>query len=324
MDLLDPDTKEKIWRWDGFDSNLGNRNFVIHAILNTTFYGSDTRRLFAVNLETGATKWKIDTDWSIVSASNGALFYSSNESYYQPKAASLFKYDPVHDSHEVVFKIPAGGEWYNFLESCTSTYNENGEEILYFIQAAYRYDPFGDKTILYCYNNDTDEVLWLYATDNPMASSKPPIIDGDRVYFGTVHNMYCIEKATGALIWVEKRTRLDGYNSLYRLIDDKIIRISSEGYFKALNKMTGEVIYEHQYGTGYTDDMEYLNGRMYYADGSQLNIVDVATGERLYRWETKNKNVDEPAFINHVALDPERGVMYVSDWYYINCIKIPD
>ena len=88
--------------------------------------------------------------------------------------------------------------------------------------------------------------------------------------------------------------------------------------------MTGAVVYEYDYGVGYTENMAYLDGRVYYADGGQLNIVKVSTGERLYRWKAKNKNVHEPAFINQVALDPERGVMYVSDWYFMNCIRIPE
>ena len=319
---IDPDTRETIWRWDDFNSTHGNRSFIRVKIFDDVLYGTDGPRIFAVDLQTGQTNWVIDASRVELSLSNGFLFYAINN-WTKEKPADLYQYNPADNTHELVYHIDGKKDWYNFLKVCTSTYNVEGDEILYFLQTGYRNEPFRDTTILYCYNNDRDELLWQFGTSDQTFSSKPAIVDGDRVYFGTVHDMYCLDRQTGELIWRERSTHTN-YSSLYRLFGDKIIRISNEGDFKAIDKTTGAVLYEHDYGVGYTDDMSYLDGRVYYADGGQLNIVDVETGERLYRWKTKNKIGSDVNFISRVALDPERGVLYVSDGVYINCIRIPE
>ena len=319
---LNPDDQQIKWEWDGFNTNYGNGYFNNFKVHNNVFYGSDTKKIIAIDLDHGTTLWQKEALWSQISSSNGFLFYSDNQSHIKKESADLYRYDPETDTHELIHHIDGGGDWYNFLYKCKSITNEEGEEIIYFFHIMYRDSPYKTKTILYAYNHTKKEMLWEYSTDNETWGSREPIIDDDKIYFGTKWEMHCVNRYTGEEIW---KTEIDdNFSSSILLVENKLIRVSNNGYYTSRDASTGNLLHYSDYGAGLQGNLSYYNGRIFYAEGAHLYIVDVSTGKLLYKWKTKNDVPSNLNFKGDVAIDSEKGVLYVSDWGYINCIEIPD
>ncbi len=88
---------------------------------------------------------------------------------------------------------------------------------------------------------ETPEIIWTYPTSAAVQSS--PIIEDDRIYFGSFNDsIYCVDRATGALIWVfgaDGRIRRAG--ALTR--DSIVVFASDDSTVYGLHKETGALLW---------------------------------------------------------------------------------
>lgn len=120
----------------------------------------------------------------------------------------------------------------------------------------------GNERVL-CFDEKTGKQLWAFEYDCPYTVSYAggprctPAVDGNRAYdadrvyaYGTEGHLHCLDAQTGKKIWGRKMTENEtpvwGYAS-HPLVFDNLVYVTAadpKGILFALNKMTGEVVWQ--------------------------------------------------------------------------------
>jgi len=125
-----------------------------------------------------------------------------------------------------------------------------------------------------CEMPDKLELLWKYVT-NARIYTSPAVVD-DKVYVGSVGNLYCLDVYTVKLIW-QFKTHIDVSSPTvtssitYMPIKRKIYVGSSDNYLYCLNADTGELIWNYKTGDLVLSSPAVADGRVYV--GSEDNYI---------------------------------------------------
>ncbi|MEX0722636.1 MAG: PQQ-binding-like beta-propeller repeat protein [Gracilimonas sp.] len=137
-----------------------------------------------------------------------------------------------------------------------------------------------------------DNVLWKFQTDDRVYSS--PLIDKDRVYFGSGDNsFYALDKKTGKQVWVFQTN--GAVHSSPAILDDLIYFGSTDGNLYAAEKNTGELVWTFQSeGEEMYDIWDYYlsdpvthNGNVFWGSGDgYMYALDAKSGELEWKYQT--------------------------------------
>ncbi len=329
----------RLWEWEDYIKPPKNIS------CNPYYSGNDMyittgREVHAIDIESGTTifqtrKENYPIPSYIIGYTSGRLYHvwNADGAGIGNTKSSLMYYNKSNNEWEVEFTLVSKDSFDVALYPPSSWINESGDTILVFFDKKYKTinENWPLRVDLYSYNATADTVMWVAKHIDHSAFAlpnvnNPPIIDGDRIYFFMHTIAYCFDRYTGEILWETKYVHADGDGTgscNYILAEDKLISVTGQGYVFAIDKNTGKLLYRNDYG-GFVSYITYYDGRIYYTDGD-LMIVDARSGNLLHEFRTHNYCKRTPgAFTNGVAINPEQGVMYVQDGFFLMCIKLPE
>lgn len=132
---------------------------------------------------------------------------------------------------------------------------------------------------IYCLNANTGELIWKFNTKSENLSK--PYVDSGVVYILSSNNvLYAIHAITGKVIWHYTRINTASFTirgaSSPVVLGDKLFLGFSDGFFLALNKADGSVVWERQLSTNFRfkdiDSSPVLDGNTLYIGAYDGNM----------------------------------------------------
>jgi len=326
---------KRLWEWQDY---IKQPNHVKVDAL----YGKDEifvntgSNLQIVNLNSGQTvfKNKVPTSipTSLISYTSGNIYKVFDKSILANTESKLMKLNKEKNNWDEVYSIrmQENDTFDVGLWPPSSWVNDNGDTILVFVDNEDKTinDIYALKVNVYSYNATADTVLWItkhidHSANAAINVQNPPIIDDDRIYLLCSRAMHCLDKYTGKKLWETRFDETGGaLTTNYLLAEDNLIFMSG-GILIGINKLSRKIVFRNDV-SGTADHFTYYNGKIYFTDGNIL-IADAKTGSILHNWKTHNYCERTPGeFHNGVAINPEQGVMYVQDRFFLMCIRLPE
>ena len=224
------------------------------------------------------------------------------------------------DNYEITFHNPAA-----FL-------NEQGDTLLVIKLEQITIAPFDSRLDLYCYNMTQDTMVWAHRQFDEFGASniRPPLIDGDYIYYVGQREIHCLHKYSGETLWKWGFPN-SGYGfqgSNFLIHENKFICKQDNGDLYALDKMSGTAVWsiKGSANAGVSGaEMRVYGKRLYYGTGL-LFIIDIDKGETLYKIESPNQSSQFPnaLFLHAITVDEEKQRMYTTDGYFLLCMRLPE
>ena len=175
------------------------------------------------------------------------------------------------------------------------------------------------------------DILWRYATGHPslnyVAEKSAPIIDTERVYFGTDSAVFtALSQETGKVVWTFKAgSHPKGIFSSPALWKDSVIFGAYDGNVYSLNKKTGSL--QWRYGdadwVGSSPSVAADLGLLFiglefglFKKHGGVVALDVKTGQRVWEDRTSDFTHGSPLYIREeslVIVGSNDGVLYAYD-----------
>ena len=187
-----------------------------------------------------------------------------------------------------------------------------------------------DLVNLYAFNLRTRQYNWQREDfeDVWAASHNQPLVDGNRLYIQTTKAVCCVDLVTGLTLW---RRNFDWFIQAGNPVQHQnlvIVQSDDQGLW-GLDKMTGATVWYNPSTVGTVYKVQCFEGRVYFtsAGNSTLYCIDAANGKTIWAERSPNYSSRTPNVSfgwSGVVIDPERKVLFVSDNYYLMCIKLPE
>jgi len=333
-------TGELLWVWNDYFVFDGSKGYTkvrtIHSAPvyrdNLMFFTSYTG-VFAVDMYTGKTVFK----------------YKEPERYYGQGDINVYGskiFHPVSDDSmnimrmidyrtgeiREVFRMKRYEDGYNKnMYSPGCWVNGSGDTIIVFQSRESRRGPYGSRSILFSYNITRDSLMWADTIVGVSSIDQPPYIEGERIYFLIDDVLLCLDVHTAERLWVmDGSWSIGTFNGHQMLVTEEYFFLcNTVGFLVVIEKESGHYWYLGEVGGNPDYHMAYHNGRVYLTDHHSLTIVDIFNSKNgsfvLYKLKTHNYNIRTPgSFRNGVAIDGERGYMYISDGFYAMCLTLPE
>ena len=126
------------------------------------------------------------------------------------------------------------------------------------------------------------------------------------------------------MLWKFENDYFWKYSNLLIHEDNFIIKDDSENLL-AINKKTGTLSWKNNDTVSSTVTMRIYDNRIYFSK-SGIFIIDARSGETLYRNLCSPNNADRygAKFLNAIAVDVDKKIMYATDHFYLMAIKLPE
>ena len=332
--LADRDNGDLLWSWNEYGTQSYGRGLSNYKVYDNLLVANANQYNYAINLTTGQSEWSTTVDFGkpyIVqfgdvifhTTKNGAWPYSDSTTVLACDSQKgnwreLLKFRNTNfEDYEVSFHNPAA-----FI-------NDVGDTLLILKLEQITIAPFDSRLDLYCYNMTQDTMVWGHRQFDPYGGANilPPLIEGDYIYYVGVFEVYCLDKNTGEVQWKwgypETRHSLQGNNFL--LYQDKLIIKRGNGLLYALDKHTGAEQWVQEDAGSSGTEMRIYGNRLYFGSG-KIFIIDLDTGETIYKIRTPNLSSRFPYadFVNAITVDEVNQRMYTTDGYFLMCMRLPE
>jgi outer membrane protein assembly factor BamB len=244
-----------------------------------------------------------------------------------PTYADLIRSPVSHFSWKIIksFDItPPPEEQSPSIEMPGFWVNPDGDTLCIFQNRQIQWQaPNRNKTDIYAVNLRTLETAWKVEDlqkCNCTSNVAPPLVWQDKVYILGFLSAYCLDAATGALIWEKKigDPVLDQLFSTNPIIEDGVLVISTNsGRMHGLDPNTGAKLWSNDLDKASASNMEAHNGIAYIGGSEYLYAVDVKTGKSIARVKSKSWEA-----FGYVAINHDLGLVYVNDYYFTYCYKV--
>lgn len=340
--LFDGQTGTEKWSWDDPAEISGGELIPDLEYHNGEIVICSYHDILVVNAGTGATIWKTDTKTKggsggpRISVFDNQIFHSHygnnapfNEMWSLVRSCLA---SPNWDTL-VLFNLSQNGNYTGSFESISRLPSPNGDTILFFQNRQFYFDyPFGNRLDLYAWNITQKRYEWIINDPEPLdgnSSVGDPVIHDGKLYFRGGYTLFCIDIATGAILWQRKfENHLEHLViSALVLAEGKLILQTAYGFLYALNPQTGSIIWKSEWHGGNCKQMLYYKGNVYFASGGdgKLHAVRVSDGRTI--WKEKSPNAGKygtSSITTGIAINEQLGYLYTTDDRYLICIKLPD
>lgn len=255
---LDLETGNLAWRYKTETSFSHSIPLVVNS---TVFVGDDAGFIHAIDEKSGKGIWEKDLQAKEIHSSptfGEGLIFIGTEGNLDPKTANeieSFMYALKFESGEMIWRFPikkasARGSGYQDLIHATAAHKDGK---IYFGIENGRY---------YSLDAKTGQLIWEKSGFGWFTTASS--LDEENIYTGNWDgNIYAFKQADGGLIWkyqAEKDgpfeitrqpgggTEKQGINSWPIVTNNKIFIGAPNGYFYALDKKDGSVIWKEKYG----------------------------------------------------------------------------
>ena len=333
LKMFEGHTGKLLWTWDDYINPwIGQRitspngYYIVDGLL-TVCSNQDN---YGINLHDGSTKWAtmIDDGAAFTSVFEGVLFHTIAYGVAPVSDSSrLIACDAQLGNWEEVFFVQKDDQFEVNLVPPAAYINDQNDTILIFQNRQIVIHPADGRIDLYCYNMTQDTLIWMVEDLDPEGNSnvRPPLIDGDRIYFWGLRTAYCLDLNSGNVLWQKRYGYSNILSSNSLIYEDLLIFKLDNGDLIALDKTTGSQIWENKDVGSCCVEMRLYGERLYFSSG-RLFIVDVNTGKKLHAFDAPNLSARFPhaTFIHAVAVDEEQGRMYTTDGYFLLCMELPE
>ena len=250
---------EIIWQYSEAYSSSHSLPLVVN---NSVLVGDDGGFLYNINQENGQEIWRKDLQAEEIHSSptlGAGLIFIGTEQNRNPSTKDTIR------SHLFALKLSTGEIVWEFPIKRTEPPSRELPDLVHGT-AAYKNGKvyFGvENGSFYSLESQTGKLVWEQKGFGWFTSA--PALDNENVYIGNWNGqIYSFNQNTGAIVWsygVEKdapfevspsgpggRSQKQGINSWPLVTADKVFLGTSNGYFYALNKKTGELIWKEKYG----------------------------------------------------------------------------
>lgn len=277
----------------------------------TAYIGSEDKKLYAIDTESGEQKWKFKTEGAVHSSPayfQDVVYFGSFDGHYYAVDARTGKEK---------WRFKTGGEkwmggkgywgmkpadkhmndlWQYYLSSPILDAKEQGLTLF-----------FGSSDgHLYALNAETGELKWKYKTEGVIHTS--PALYNGKVYFGSWDTyMYALDAASGKEIWKFKtgdKLGMSGIQSSPAIEEGKVYFGARDGFFYALNAETGDVQWQYNAeGSWILSTAGIKDGVLYVgtSDSHLLLALDAQSGEERFRLKANGYIFSSPAIVGNTA-----------------------
>ena len=182
-----------------------------------------------------------------------------------------------------------------------------------------------DQVDLYALNIQTLEVLWKIDSLDTGSCVRPPLVRNGKVYFSGYRNVFCIDAATGSILW--KYTVASGlFNTDLIIAENKlIVHPNLYSTIAAVDLDTGAEIWKKTNTGDSPTDIEYYHGHIFYASGGDgyIYVHRVSDGNLVKKLRSPNREKYGSAlFTRPLNIDPANGRLYCTDGRFAICYQI--
>ncbi len=330
LQLCDSEAGAPIWRLNGNRSPCADFSTSDLFVSNNMVIAEDDGDVYAIDYTSGQPSWNVVcAGWTLGSTQIGDYFYTiqttgygfhvSSTSLVRTHIQSTFSgWDTLYTRYAVPDSFP-------IINFPVLWVNPRGDSILLFDEAQAHIGAYGGKSYLTALHLKTRKILWQYP-DFKGFYNKPPLVNGDRLYVSG-NSMFCFDLNAGTLLWEKYFPNSAGTSILAH--QNYLIVESGEIGLLGLDKFTGEVIWNNKDFIWFTHQLMVSNGIIFFISGrNMLCAVNAESGATI--WEERSPNYINPKTADAIfhgprmAIDPQRRLLYMTDNYYLMCIKMPE
>jgi outer membrane protein assembly factor BamB len=288
---LDANTGNLKWKYKT-DGAVSSSPAIDNGII---YFASHDGNFYALNAASGKQKWIFKT--------NGEKRFSGKHLHGQEPADSVFvdQWDfwlssPIAYHNKIYFGSGDGNLYALDAARGTQVWKFATDGIIHSSPAiAFGNVYFGGwDTYMHAVDAESGKEVWKFQTGidtvihNQTGITGSALISGDMVYFGCRDSyLYALNAKTGNLVWKKFNDR--GWISLTPVVyGDKLIYASgSSQRLVAVNKMTGDSIYQKQMNTGFFASPTIAGETLYQGEfNGVMTALDVNNGDIKWRFET--------------------------------------
>ena len=347
LKCFDSKTGRLVWQWA--DYFLGRKSAITLShkefLQNGKFLFTTWNDVYCVDVGSGRTHWRSQLQSG---SGNPRINETPNYVYHvnlqRANAVTINSYLVRADINEgkwdtIYTQSKIEGFEPNIEPASVSWTNTKGEEIVFF-QIRYWDFPGSKGRIDWLALNLTtkkEEFRFNNIDRGQIGTVANAFLSGDKVYFLCVNSLFCINKNDGKIIW-RKNFDKEGetFTSASPLIaEGKLFIKPDNSTLYALDPDTGNQIWVDTDNGTESKGIIYYDGLLYYTSGGDAKIyaVEAATGKKIWAEPSPNKYKNalngNRRFSNAnigfggIAIDPEQGVLFTSDFYFAMCLKLP-
>gem|GEM_PF-6584968 len=200
---------------------------------------------------------------------------------------------------------------------------KDGDTLIYALAHKYAHTTNEQEVDMYCYNISRQNMVWQKNSFDSHFNVYPTQIDleTNSIIVLGLRCVYSFDLLTGKENWRHERGwphNMLGSN--YLIGKEKVIFGEDIGPVVALNKFTGELIWENDEFCCQIHDIKVYEN-VVLANGGWLMFLDLETGKTKYI--IKDPDVSSNLF-GGTAIDTELKRIYIADYSYLYALKIPN
>ncbi len=318
LSMIDPDDGTTISEWnDVFIPQEGVNISYAHQHENLLFYQRGYRG-YCINLETGATQWKIESEdpsFVVVDGIAEEFFVMSESENLYPQYAEKVGYrGNIYTGEKEEFLVPDFSLEFSYGNRIGDVVGIKPHMIDGVRHLVVAWQEFKHpinwvaQTYLGLFNYETME--WVYQKKEMIApkmngSVLSPLRIYDNMIFANIgHDLVCHDILSGEQLWTRNFPQ-DFMFSGFILEEGRLYGLNEDKILYCIDPYTGSSIWEEP-GAGTSSPLTYMNGVLYFTGGSdgKLHAVDTETGETV--WKLKGEHYDHGYFFNPVYVIPAK------------------
>ncbi len=250
------------------------------------FFGSQDKKVYAVNELTGDVIWQTETggaiDFSSPAVSEGKVYIGSWDGFLyafnQYTGQTVWEYDTNPPScTTAITSSPAVSNGMVVFTTMASTAN------------------------IYAVDQHTGDHIWHYLVPGKVSYSSPAVADG-KVFYMASTKLYALNLLTGTKIW-EFETSQEYLTHMPSAANGMVFIGVGNGFVHALNQNTGETVWEYEAGNPVYSFVA-SGDLVYFGAGNKVIAINQFTGEKEWDFTT-------PMFLNNTPMTLADGKLFL-------------
>lgn len=334
--LSDAATGSEIWTWNNFIHDADFPYFNYHFIFEGRYCFNNIQETHSIDLNTGLSAWQNHNSKTAayISLAGGYLYGKLNNSNYRPKRCVLRRSKVDAPGWEEILSLDASdlSGYSPAIFGPSLWLSKTADSILVFQNRSWNFNSGDGQIDLYAYNINQDKLHFDIKDLEPSGNSNvlSPLIDGDRVYLLGQKNLHCVDLNTGAVLWQKGFPGNGHHLMLSSLVIDgnRIIVKPDNDPIYAFNKYSGGLIWSTVHAGSSPSHLYQGKGSIFYTSDADGKLYGVRTSDGFIFMSEDSPNLGNTAypgaaFHGGLAVNKERGLLYVHDHYFMMAIKIP-
>ncbi len=348
LKLYDSKTGALEWYWSDWLPNRKSSlvsEIPVKFLQNNKYLFTTNKDVYCVDATSGISIWKSKVDSANTNPRIGGIdnyvyqvlvkgIKSIDFSYLLKANINIGKWDTIYTQTKVDGFEPR-------IEPPTVSWlNKNRDTIVFFQIKYWNFPASKGRVDWVAFNSKTRTVEFRLDNIDKFQLGTPAgaTVSDDKVYFLGILTAFCINKYDGTVLW-QKNFEFNSETFVSTspfIAEGKLFIKTDNKTLYALDPNTGAEIWVDKDSGSSCSDMVYDRGLLYYTCNGNAKIyaIEAATGKII--WAEPSPNLYPNKFNGNrkfgfpnanigfgIAIDPEQGVVFASDYYFTMCLKMP-